>query len=218
MHEVASWLWIDVRKVVRLGKSLYGLRQASRTFNKRLVQDLKTIVFEQCLTDPCVLRFMMGDEVIGMILIHVDDILHAGLKRPAEYLLQELGNLLPTKNLGEVNFFLSCAFRRDREAGTIEISQESYIRSVLERFNICRTSSIPASPANNYRSVKEDMEAGDMPFREVVELDVDRQPDEARHLKRCTGGGETLSRAEEEPLEGLPRRFSIICWKRHTLD
>ena len=155
-------------KVVRLGKSLYGLRQASRTFNKRLVQDLKTIGFEQCLTDPCVLRFMMGDEVIGMIVIHVDDILYAGLKRLAEYLLQELGNLLPTKNLGEVNFFLSCAFRRDREAGTIEISQESYIRSVLERFNICRTSSIPASPANNYRSVKEDVEAGDVPFREVV--------------------------------------------------
>ena len=81
MHEVASWLWIDVRKVVRLGKSLYGLRQASRTFNKRLVQDLKTIGFGQCLTDPCVLRFMMGEEVFGMIVIHVDDILYAGLKR-----------------------------------------------------------------------------------------------------------------------------------------
>ena len=137
-------------KVVRLGKSLYGLRQVSRTFNKRLVQDLKTIGFEQCLTDPCVLRFMMGDEVIGMIVIHVDDILYAGLKRLAEYLLQELGNLLPTKNLGEVDFFLGCAFRSDREAGTVEISQKSYIRSVLERFNICRSSSIPASPANNY--------------------------------------------------------------------
>ena len=67
------------------------------------MQDLKTIGFEQCLTDPCVLRFMM-DEVIGMIVIHVDDILYAGLKRLAEYLLQELGNLLPTKNLGEVKF------------------------------------------------------------------------------------------------------------------
>ena len=106
-----------------------------------------------------VLRFMMGDEVIEMIVIHVDDVLYAGLKRLAEYLLQELGNL-PTKNLGGVNFFLGCAFRRDREAGTIEISQKSYIRSVLEKFNICRTSSIPASPANNYRSVKEDVEAG----------------------------------------------------------
>ena len=68
----------------------------------------------------------------------------------------------------KVIFFLRCAFRRDREAGTIEISQDSYIRSVLERFKICRTSSIPASPANDYRSVKEDEDAGDVPFREVV--------------------------------------------------
>ena len=155
-------------KIVRLNKSLYGLRQASRTFNKRLVVDLKRIGFEQCLSDPCVLRFMMGDEVLGMVVIHVDDILFGGLKRIGEFVVQALGDSLPTKNLGEVIFFLGCAFRRDREAGTIEISQESYIRSVLERFKICRTSSIPASPANDYRSLKEDEDAADVPFREVV--------------------------------------------------
>ncbi|CAM9838167.1 unnamed protein product, partial [Hapterophycus canaliculatus] len=105
------------------------------------------IGFEQCRIDRGVLRFMMGNEVIGMIVIHVeddrftwrmivihvDDVLFAGLKRLAEYVLQELGNLLPTKNLREFIFFSGCAFRRDREAGTNDISQESYIRSVLER-------------------------------------------------------------------------------------
>ena len=99
-----------------------------------------------------------------MVVIHVDDILFGGLKRIGEFVVQALGDSLPTKNLREVIFFLGCAFRRDRVAGTIEISQESYIRSVLERFKICRTSSIPASPANDYRSVKEDEDAGDLPF------------------------------------------------------
>ena len=94
---------------------------------------------------------MIGDEVLGMVVIHVDDILFGGLKRIGEFVVQALGDSLPTKNLGEVIFFLGCVFRRDREAGTIEISQENYIRSVLERFRICRTSSIPASPANDYR-------------------------------------------------------------------
>ncbi|CAB1096750.1 unnamed protein product [Ectocarpus sp. CCAP 1310/34] len=155
-------------KVVRLDKSLYGLRQASRTIHKGLVSDLKRIGFEQSLSDLCVLRFMMGDEVLGMIAIHVDDILHAGIERLAKMVVEALGDSLPTKNLGEVRYFLGCAFVRDREAGTIEMSQESYIRSVLERFNVCRTSSIPASPANDYRSVMEDEGAGDVPFREVV--------------------------------------------------
>ena len=69
-----------------------------------------------------------------MVVIHVDDILFGGLKRIGEFVVQALGVSLPTKNLAEVIFFLGCAFRRDREAGTIEISQKSYIRSVFDRF------------------------------------------------------------------------------------
>ena len=37
-------------KVVRLNKSLYGLKQASRRFYKRLVSDLKRVGFEQSLS------------------------------------------------------------------------------------------------------------------------------------------------------------------------
>ena len=52
----------------------------------------------------------------------------------------------------------------------------------------------------------EDEGAGDVPFREGGgEPDVDRQPDKARHLECCAGGGEALSRAKEEPLEGSQR-------------
>ena len=64
-------------KVVRLNQSLYGLKQASRTFYKRLVSDLNRVGFEQSLSDPCVLRSMMGDEVMGMVAIHVDNILYS---------------------------------------------------------------------------------------------------------------------------------------------
>ena len=155
-------------KVSRLNKSLYGLKQASRTFYKRLVSNLKRIVFEQSMSDPCVLRFMMGDEVLGMVAIPVDDILYAGTKSLAKVDVEALGDSLPTKNFGEVKFFLGCEIICDREAGTIEISQENYIKNVLERFNICRTSSIPASLANDDRSLQEDGGAGDVPFREMM--------------------------------------------------
>ena len=109
-------------KVARLNKSLYGLKQASGTFYKRLVSDLKRIGFDKSMSDPCVLRFMMGDEVVGMVAIHVDDILYAGSKSLAMVVVEALGDSLPTKNLGEVKFFLGCEFICDREAGTIGIS------------------------------------------------------------------------------------------------
>ncbi|CAB1096430.1 unnamed protein product [Ectocarpus sp. CCAP 1310/34] len=125
---------------VRLDKSLEGLRQACRTFLKRFVSDLKWISVEQSLSDPCVLRFMMRNEVMGMIAIHVDDLLYGGIESLAKIVVQALGDSFHTKNFGEVKFFHGCAFSRDREAGKIEMSQERCVRS-LERFNICRTSS-----------------------------------------------------------------------------
>ena len=94
------------REVARLNKSLYGLNQVSKTFYKRLVSDLKRVGFEQSMSDPCVLRFMMGDEVVGMVAIHVDDIVYAETKSLAKVIVEALGDSLPTKNLGEVKLFL----------------------------------------------------------------------------------------------------------------
>ena len=67
--------------------------------------------------------FHDGDEVLEMVVIHVDDILFGGLKCIGEFVVQALGDS-PDEELGRSHFFLGCAFRRDREAGTIEISQE----------------------------------------------------------------------------------------------
>ena len=182
------------RKVARLNKSLYGLKQASRTFYEKLVSDLKTVGFEQSMSDRCVLRFMMEDDVMGVI--PVDDILFAVSKSLAEVVVEALGDSLPTKNLCEVKFFFGWEFIRDREARTIEISHESYIRSVLERFNICRSSSIPDSLANDSRSSKEDEEARDVPFREVVGSLMWIASQTRPHMSNAMGCGEALSEAK----------------------
>ena len=42
--------------VGRLNKSLYGLKQASRTWHTHLTMCLKTLGFELCMTDVCVFR------------------------------------------------------------------------------------------------------------------------------------------------------------------
>ena len=93
-----------------MNKSSCGLKKASRTFNKRLVSDLNRIGFKQSMCDPRVLRFIMGDEVGGMVAIHVDDILYAKTNSPAKVVVEGLGNSLSTKNLGEVKSFFGCDF------------------------------------------------------------------------------------------------------------
>ena len=45
-------------KVVRLNKSVYGLKQASRSWHAHLTTCLKTLGFQQCLADACVFRLV----------------------------------------------------------------------------------------------------------------------------------------------------------------
>ena len=43
-------------KVVRLRRSLYGLKQASQTWHYDVVRGMKALGFEQCEADVCVMR------------------------------------------------------------------------------------------------------------------------------------------------------------------
>ena len=61
-------------KVVRLNKSLDGLKQASRTRHALLTMCLEKLGFEQCISDVCVFR-LIGDRRVSITaVVHVDDI------------------------------------------------------------------------------------------------------------------------------------------------
>ena len=72
---------------------------------KELVQDVESEP-ASFLSDPCVLRFMMGDEVLGMVVIHVDDILFGCLKRIGEFVVQALGTLSRRRTWENCHFLL----------------------------------------------------------------------------------------------------------------
>ena len=58
---------------VKLNKTLYGLKQASRTWNRELVRFLKQLGFKQLFTDLSV--FVRGTAYGNFVIIvlHVDD-------------------------------------------------------------------------------------------------------------------------------------------------
>ena len=51
-------------KIVRLNKSLYGLRQASRQWHAHVTRCLLSLGFVQCLADACVFRLMEIGRVV----------------------------------------------------------------------------------------------------------------------------------------------------------
>ena len=78
--------------------------------------------FEQCLIDPCVLRLMVNDEVVAMLVVHVDDIKIAATKDITDSVVADLNKRFPTKHLGEVTWYMGSEYKRGREKRTLEIS------------------------------------------------------------------------------------------------
>ena len=57
----------------RLEKSLYGLKQLSRYWNKTFKESVEKLGFTQASADPCV--FIRKTDTLTIIAIHVDDLM-----------------------------------------------------------------------------------------------------------------------------------------------
>ena len=67
-------------KIVCLNRSLYGLKQASRSGQNHLLSNMKNLGCEQSLTDACVLRLVESGNVSIITVLRVDDIFAVGRK------------------------------------------------------------------------------------------------------------------------------------------
>jgi hypothetical protein len=133
---------IPANQVLRLRKSLYGLKQSPRCFNKALDDWLRSQGFAPTRADPCVYRRVRNDSII-LLSVHVDDQLIAGNSRKdVDEFKKQLNARFECKDGGPVSYFLGFNIHRDRAARKLYISQEHYVESVLDRFGM--TDSSPA--------------------------------------------------------------------------
>lgn len=130
-------------KVVKLARSLYGLKQASRTWHQHLIRGMKRLGFEQCLADACVMRLVEQGTVTMVVVVHVDDIFSIGRKSRCDKFGADLNTYVPISNLGELRWYAGCRFSRDVEQGTITISQQSVAEKMVAKFGVTQNKSTP---------------------------------------------------------------------------
>ena len=97
-------------KVVRLNKSLYGLEQASRTWQAHLTTCLKRLGFEQCMADVCVFSLIEDGRTAITAVAHVDDIFAVGQKERCDRLCVDLNRTIPAKNLRDLKWYGGCRY------------------------------------------------------------------------------------------------------------
>ena len=67
-------------KIVRLNRSLYGLKEGSGSWHDHLVTRMKSLGFEQSPNDACVLRSIESGSVFIVTVVHVDGMFAVGVK------------------------------------------------------------------------------------------------------------------------------------------
>ena len=67
----------NVKMVCKLNKSIYGLKQSGRNWNKTLDKHLKSQGFIQSSHDPCLYLCYDKENKLSMMAIWVDDIMIA---------------------------------------------------------------------------------------------------------------------------------------------
>ena len=124
------------QKVCKLLRSIYGLKQASRSWNLRFDEMIKTFDFEQNVDEPCVYKYIKETKVVFLVL-YVDDILLIGndiglLSDVKKWLVEKF----QMKDLGQASYVLGIQIIRDHKNRLLAFSQASYIDKVLARFSM----------------------------------------------------------------------------------
>ena len=151
--------------VCKVERALYGLKQSGREWGFEAADDLIANGYEQCRADPCVFRKIVGEKVVCLLVIYVDDIMVVASQQERDELLASLRKRFPVKDLGERTWYDGIGIETDPGNGTYKLSQKAYTESVLKRFNVTTIAPTPAVPGADLGPKRDDELAVDKPVR-----------------------------------------------------
>ena len=115
LHPFLMKCGIDMKagQSLKLNKCIYGLKQASKYWNKKLVAVLSKLGFKQVPEEPCLFMKSTPGSPPVFILIWVDDLLMAGTTKALNVVTKLLKKALPMKDLGYPSLFTGVAIEKN---------------------------------------------------------------------------------------------------------
>ena len=192
-------------KVLRLKKSLYGLKQSPRNYYQHLRSKLEDIGFKACAADPCL---FVTDRVVCLVYVddtlfyardktHIDDVV-AGLRSRGMDLEEE----------ADVAGFLGVLIDR-RDDGSIQLTQKGLIKRILSALNIDHlpTKQTPAKLGVLGSAPEGAPPNGTFSYPSVIGmmqyLQANSRPDIAFAVAQCARFMHNTKRSHEEALERI---------------
>lgn len=195
-------------KVCRLLKSLYGLKQASRTWNTKFSKFLKAYELDVSAADPCVFVSNKNGKKLVLGLFIDDGIIAATDKEDITNLLAYLTKTFEIRVL-TADYFLGFEIDQ-KQNGSIFLSQKAYTKKILSKFNMFESNSVSTPAECNNAVIPSDLSLN-YPFREAVGslmyLSIGTRPDIAFAVGKVS---RKLNKPTEADVLAVKRIFKYL--------
>lgn len=145
IEQPEGFIWEDKKKfVLKLKKSLYGLKQSGNVWNKCINEVLTNILgFRRLKSDPCIYVLNSGDSIV-VIAIYVDDILiYSACEDQIKMIKDKIKTQFEIDDIGECKRVIGLNVIRGED--TMTLHQIPLIEELLDETGMkgCRISPVP---------------------------------------------------------------------------
>lgn len=145
--------------VCHLKKSLYGLKQAARSWNEEIKEILIEIGFHQSNADACLFSKRESDGWV-YLLIYVDDMVVAAKSTSSiDRMKTAIQRRVDIKDLGDIQHYLGMEVTKDRN-GVYHLCQSTYINQVARDFGLLESKASPVPIGVNYGKATDETDGG----------------------------------------------------------
>lgn len=159
---------VPPNKVLKLVKSIYGLKQAPKQWNERFHNFIITLGFVRSKSDYCLYTRIHNDTTTYLV-VYVDDMLLCGDNEDViNEVISKLSSEFKMKNLGVPRQYMGLNINVGQSEGVITINQTDYINKVINKFkmNECNPISTPMEPGLKLEEVKDEQLADQ--YRNII--------------------------------------------------
>jgi hypothetical protein len=165
MAEPEGFAVSDGSKVCLLKKSLYGLKQSPRCWNHTFSEFLTKFKFRPTASDSCVYVGSWLNTAVYLTIYVDDGLILSSNEDIIQTVLATIESKFELKS-GEATTYVGLEITQMR--GEILLTQNAYINSVLETFNMtdCKPTSVPMQP--NQELIPATVCDDHLPYRELI--------------------------------------------------
>lgn len=152
--------------VVKLKKSLYGLKQAGRDWYCAHSQVLQNLGFQRSLVDPCL--FFQPEHRMWLHMYVDDDLIAVKTKEDFDWLVTELSKHFEVGSATLAEHYLG--IRIQQHSGVVRLDQQASVEDLIAKYGLADAKAVttPSIPNHRLPKLKDDEEVTQEPYRSLV--------------------------------------------------